>query len=148
MPGIYEYDRAPSGHVSRKPPLGNFFSGGNRGIHLFFVLSGFIIATVHAGDIGRPDRVSNYLFNRVTRIYPAVWIMTVLALVLYDASFGGSEKVSKLQPWSVAASFLLLPQSGDALVNVTWTLKYEIAFYALFAVTIASRWLGLLVIGL
>ncbi len=130
------------------PPFGDLFAGGNCGIDLFFVLSGFIIATVHAGDIGRPERISNYLFNRIARIYPAVWIMTVFALVLYAGSFGGSEKASKLLPWPVTASFLLLPQSGDALVNVTWTLKYEIAFYAMFAVMIAHRYLGLLLIGL
>ena len=74
--------------------------------------------------------------------------MSAFAIALYASSFGGSAKADKLAPWSVVASVFLLPQRGDALVNVTWTLKYEIFFYALFAVAIASRRLGFVLIGL
>lgn len=119
------------------------FNAGFRGVDLFFVLSGFIIAHIHAPDIGRPWRLGNYLFNRATRIYPAVWIMTLFAGTLYAAGFGGEDKAGKLAAWSVAASALLLPQAGDALVNVTWTLKYELFFYLVFAVLILDLRAGL-----
>jgi exopolysaccharide production protein ExoZ len=128
-----------SGHV----PFGGVFITGNRGVDLFFVLSGFIIAYVHAGDIGRPDRLANYVYNRLARIFPAVWIMTALAMGLYVVGFGGGDRADKLAPAAVLASSLLLPQSGTPLVNVTWTLTYELFFYALFAVLIVSRWAGL-----
>jgi exopolysaccharide production protein ExoZ len=124
-------------------PFGGVFGAGSRGVDLFFVLSGFIIAYIHAGDIGRPGRVGHYFYSRFVRIYPAVWITTLLALAVYLIGFGGPDKASKLQPWSIGASFMLLPQSGDALVNVTWSLKYEIFFYLLFALAILRRSIGL-----
>ena len=130
------------GHI----PFGNFFGAGFRGVDLFFVLSGFIIAYVHGGDVGRPERLPNYLFNRLARIYPAVWIMTILAIAVYASGFGDPDKTAKLAPQAMLASVLLLPQHGEALVNVTWTLTYEIFFYAVFAVAIVSRLAGLAIL--
>jgi peptidoglycan/LPS O-acetylase OafA/YrhL len=124
-------------------PFGGVFGAGSRGVDLFFVLSGFIIAYIHAADIGRPGRVGHYFYSRFVRIYPNVWIVTLLALAVYLIGFGGADKASKLQPWSIGASFMLLPQHGDALVNVTWSLKYEIFFYLLFALAILRQSLGL-----
>lgn len=127
-----------SGHT----PFHGVFSAGNRGVDLFFVLSGFIIAYVHRGDLGRPGRLGNFVYNRLTRIYPAAWIMTAFALAVYAVGFGGAGKGAKLDPESVAASFLLLAQHGAPLVNVTWTLTYEMFFYAVFAVFIVNLRVG------
>lgn len=128
--------------------FGGLFAAGSRGVDLFFVLSGFIITAVHRADWGRPERLGNYLYNRIGRIYPAVWVMSSFAAGVYAAGFSGIGHGGKLAPASVLASFLLLPQSGDALVNVTWTLKYEMVFYALFALVILHRWLGIAVLAL
>lgn len=130
---------AQAGHLA----FGGAFDAGHRGVDLFFVLSGFIIAHIHGADLGRPGRLGGYALSRVTRIYPAVWIMSALAVALYALGFGGAEKAAKLDPAALITSVLLLPQPGDALVNVTWTLTYEMFFYALFAVAIVNRRLGL-----
>jgi peptidoglycan/LPS O-acetylase OafA/YrhL len=127
-----------SGHV----PFRSIFNGGSHGVDLFFVLSGFIISYVHKGDLGHPQRLTNYLFNRVTRIYPAVWIMSSFALALYLGGYGGAAKAAKLTGYDVTASLLLLPQLSDALINVTWTLKYEVFFYLIFATLIVNFRLG------
>lgn len=127
---------------SEGTPFGGVFSAGYRGVDLFFVLSGFIIAHVHFGDMDRPDRLPNYIFNRLARIFPTLWIMTLLALVLYSVGFGGPEKASKLVPEAVLASALVLPQHGPPLVNVTWTLTYEMFFYAIFAAAIVNLRVG------
>lgn len=130
-------------HVnSEGTPFNGIFNAGHRGVDLFFVLSGFIIVSVHAGDVDQPNRLPNYIFNRLTRIYPAVWIMTLLALILYSVGFGGSEKAAKLVPEAILASTLLLPQHGSPLVNVTWTLTYEMFFYAIFAAVIINLRVG------
>lgn len=127
-------------HMLHEPFQGRF-AGGRHGVDLFFVLSGFIISYVHKRDIGEPTRLANYVFNRVTRIYPAVWIMSGFAFALYMAGYGGAAKAAKLAAYKVIASFILLPQPGDALVNVTWTLKYEVFFYAVFMILIINlRW--------
>jgi peptidoglycan/LPS O-acetylase OafA/YrhL len=129
-------------------PFAGIFASGFRGVDLFFVLSGFIIAHVHARDIGCARRLGNYLFNRAARIYPAVWIMTAFAGGLYAIGFGGAEKAGKLTVAGVVASALLLPQVGDALVNVSWTLKYELFFYVVFAVLILDLRGGLAVLAI
>ena len=112
------------------PPFGGMFSGGSHGVDLFFMLSGFIIGYVHNADVGQPNRLANYAFNRAARIFPAVWIMSSLALASYVVGYGGAAKA------------VLLPQLGDALVNVTWTLKFEIFFYLIFGASILNRRLG------
>jgi peptidoglycan/LPS O-acetylase OafA/YrhL len=129
-------------------PFGGVFGAGSRGVDLFFVLSGFIIAYVHAGDLGQPHRVGHYFHSRFIRIYPSVWIVTLLALAVYLLGFGGADKADKLSPGSIADSFLLLPQAGAALVNVTWSLKFEIFFYLLFSIAILRRSVGLWLIAL
>ena len=127
-------------------PFGGLFGSGDRGVDLFFVLSGFIIMATHARDIGRPGSVRLYFYKRFCRIFPSVWILTALAAAIYACQFGGTAKASKLDPWNIIASALLLPQNGPPLVNVTWTLTYEIFFYVLFAVLLLNRRLGMLVL--
>ena len=124
-------------------PFAGLFGAGSRGVDLFFVLSGFIIAYVHADDLGRPQRLAHYFYSRFVRIYPSVWIMTLLALAVYLSGFGGAGKADKLSLGSVVDSFFLLPQAGDALVNVTWSLKFEIFFYLLFSLAIIRKAAGL-----
>jgi exopolysaccharide production protein ExoZ len=128
-------------------PFGGVFGAGSRGVDLFFVLSGFIIAFVHKADLNRPAQIGKYAFARFTRIYPSVWITTLLALAVYLAGFGGAGKADKLSIGNFVDSFLLLPQRGDALVNVTWSLKFEIFFYVLFALVILRRSAGVVVIA-
>jgi peptidoglycan/LPS O-acetylase OafA/YrhL len=127
-------------------PFAHIFGAGYRGVDLFFVLSGFIIAHVHIHDIGRPARLRDYAFNRVARIYPAIIIMTILAALLYTLGFGSPSGASKLSVSGFTASLLLLPQAGDPLVNVSWSLKYEIFFYVAFATLILNVRLGLVLL--
>lgn len=124
-------------------PFGGVFGAGDRGVDLFFVLSGFIIVTTHAKDVGTSGRCVPYIYKRVSRIFPGVWILTTFAAITYACQFGGTVKAAKLDPWNIAASFALLPQNGPPLVNVTWTLTYEIFFYALFALIVVRPKSGL-----
>ncbi len=127
-------------------PFAHIFRAGYRGVDLFFVLSGFIITHVHIHDIGRPARLRDYAFNRVARIYPAIIIMTILAALLYTLGLGSPAGASKLSASGVMASLLLLPQAGDPLVNVSWSLKYEIFFYLIFATLILNARIGLVLL--
>ena len=56
-------------------------AGGIAGVGFFFVLSGFIISSIHWPDINRPAKFPVYLFKRIVRIYPVYW-MIFLALWL------------------------------------------------------------------
>jgi peptidoglycan/LPS O-acetylase OafA/YrhL len=138
-----------------RDPFGGLFANGGHGVDLFFVLSGFVIAFVHRDDWGSPHRLGIYLFNRAARIYPGVWIVSALAIALLLAGsrlgvpigLHGADRPHRLDPWSIATSVLLLPQTDVPLVNVTWTLKCEMFFYLVFALAILRRWcLGLLLL--
>lgn len=129
-------------------PFGPLFAFGGAGVDFFFVLSGFIIAHVHAGDIGRPERLRAYLTKRLTRIYPTYWavLLPLIAVFLAVPSFGkGHER----NPLVMLCSLLLLPlPGGEPVLVVSWSLCYELFFYLLFAVLIASRrWGGALVLA-
>ena len=123
-------------------PLGDLFASGYRGADLFFVISGFVIVTAYGPDIGRAEHLKRYLARRVVRIYPALWIASASALLVYLIGFGGRAKLVKLEPGALADSLLALSQNGFALVNTSWTLTYEVFFYALFGLAIADRRFG------
>jgi exopolysaccharide production protein ExoZ len=125
-------------------PIGGVFIDGYVGVHFFFVLSGFIIAFAHHSDIGQPGRLLRYARRRVTRLLPFYWLVTLVALpafIAYNSGLG--FRMARI----VAASFVLVPFAGahadGAVLDVAWTLFYEAAFYALFAVLIYRRNLGL-----
>ena len=124
-------------------PFGDAFHSGDKGVDLFFVLSGFIITYVHRKDIGQPKRAPGYVFNRLTRIYPSVWIISLFAIFVYFIGFGGAAKSVKLGYSALAASIMLFPQHIDPLVNVTWTLCFEMFFYVVFLIAILNRYIGI-----
>jgi exopolysaccharide production protein ExoZ len=125
-------------------PLGDFFVFGHAGVDFFFVLSGFIIFYVHAGDIGRPHRLMHYLRRRFTRIYPFYWIISLLTL----AAIAFSAHQEFPSAGQFIASALLLPVNDIVIVPVAWTLQQEIGFYALFSIMIANRGVGIALLGL
>ena len=126
-------------------PLDGLFTGGTVAVDFFFVLSGFIIFTAHAKDIGQPDRLRRYLTHRAVRIYPTYWIVLLcVALPLYFVAspFEGDIR----HPWYMIRQILLL-QTDRPVITVSWTLVREVFFYALFATLIVNRSLGCLALG-
>jgi peptidoglycan/LPS O-acetylase OafA/YrhL len=105
-------------------PMHGMFRFGHPGVDFFFVLSGFIISTVHSRDIGRPRALLPYAVKRLTRIYPIYWFATALAIALSGLGLPGDPAltVGSLAPGKLLASLLLLPQHSPPLVNVAWTL--------------------------
>ena len=126
-------------------PLGGAFNFGHAGVDFFFVLSGFIIHHVHHADVGRPASLGRYAGRRISRIYPPYWVATllVLALALIGRGTAGLPDVRHL-----LGSLLLVPHAQEPILGVAWTLEREAIFYAVFALAICSRTLGVLVFGL
>ncbi len=119
-------------------PLGNMFRTGFSGVFLFFVISGFIILTAHYRDLGRPGRLGYYLSRRLIRIYPFFWIV----LMVWGGwrIFTGGIDIPEL-----ASNALQFKGAPQLIIPVSWTLRYEIIFYALFIAAILNQWLGVLV---
>jgi exopolysaccharide production protein ExoZ len=105
------------------------------GVDFFFVLSGFIIAWAHWGDIGRPDRAANYARRRFYRIYPPYWCVLVPLAAAYFL-FPAAGTPSQHDPWNFVFSFALLPFPQEPVLGVAWTLVREIIFYVIFGLLI------------
>lgn len=124
-------------------PLFGMFSMGSRGVQLFFALSGFIIFYAHYHDLGRPERFGYYLYRRFMRIYPTLWVVWLVSAVGYANGFH-PDKAFKLDHANLVKSFFLYPLPGDHyIVNASWTLTWEMAFYLLFSLMVLHRALGL-----
>lgn len=100
------------------------FTYGFYGVHLFFVVSGFVILMTL-----ERSNVRQFVISRLARLYPAYWLACLLTFGILTA----------FQPFPYAIGF------GEFLVNLTmlqdfvkvppidgvyWSLSYELGFYA------------------
>jgi exopolysaccharide production protein ExoZ len=118
--------------------LSGFFSFGYAGVDFFFVLSGFIITFIHAGDVGRPEKLRSYATKRFLRIYPIYWVVLLALIPLFflfrNAGFGHETR-----PDVLFTSIFLLPHTLSPVLTPAWTLRHEVWFYLLFGLLIFLR---------
>ncbi|WP_367116260.1 acyltransferase family protein [uncultured Lamprocystis sp.] len=108
---------------------------GFSGVHLFFVLSGFIIFTVHFSDIDKPRRALSYIRKRFIRIYPTYWV----TLAILSSWFLFRDTITMKDVYQNIGLLVMPP----IFINpVCWTLSFEILFYILFLFLILNRQLG------
>jgi peptidoglycan/LPS O-acetylase OafA/YrhL len=114
---------------------------GSIGVHVFFVISGFIMVHICWDDFGRRGAIANFLRRRIIRIVPLYWLATIAALAFHkvSATHGANAGWSEL-----VRSLLFIPyrdENGDwsPILGQGWTLNYEMMFYAIFAVALALR---------
>jgi exopolysaccharide production protein ExoZ len=123
---------------SRQPGVG--FAG----VDIFFVLSGFLM-----WKIGRDSRPSLFLMKRALRIVPLYWLAT--SIIFMFAEFGFTNRV-KPDLGHLVSSLLFVPYATDygvfPLLQVGWTLNYEVAFYLVFALTLSTRYQAETITGL
>jgi exopolysaccharide production protein ExoZ len=124
-----------STYLPGRPWTTPFHVLGTYGVDLFFVISGVVMLVSTATWFGEPSAARRFLARRATRIYPPYWIVTAFVLVAYllVPSATGEHRSA---PPDVLLSFLALPQRGEPLLVVGWTLTYELVFYAVFAVAL------------
>ncbi len=113
------------------------FDVGDRGVEVFFVISGFVIA--HSIGRVRPDLpgAANFILRRQVRLDLPYW--TVIALAVVDAAVAARRSVAGPPPVPTAGAVLLnlfylqhVVPHGTHLLGVAWTLCLEIQFYLLF----------------
>lgn len=104
------------------------FDHGALGVDLFFVISGFVITAVTTGKFHSPRNAGIFLYHRVARIYPILWIFTTIAVAAYYllprlSQSGWNHAVS------IVSSYTLIPSQRPMLLLQAWTLSYELYFY-------------------
>jgi peptidoglycan/LPS O-acetylase OafA/YrhL len=103
-----------------------YFRHGNLGVHLFFIISGFVIFLT----LKKVNRGMDFAVGRFSRLYPAYWISGFLTFTIVTI-------------WGLPGLEVSLK---DALINITmlenwfnveyidpvyWTLTVELSFYAI-----------------
>lgn len=120
-----------------------------RGVDSFFFISGFIMVYIQGENIS----ARKFLFKRIKRICPVYYEFTIIALIIW--SFNPSLFNNAVNNRTdIIASLLLIPAKNGYmhLINVAWTLSYEVWFYSVFALFLVlfrkNYIVGLLLYGL
>lgn len=118
-----------------------YFAFGVSGVDLFFVISGFVIVW---SQLSKPRAPWAFMKNRIRRIVPLYWVLTVLAaiVILVSHSLGIPVEGGTLDFGSFASSLLFVSGAAGYQYPVLyqgWTLEYEMLFYLLFASTLFQR---------
>ncbi|MDX2367604.1 MAG: acyltransferase [Colwellia sp.] len=99
---------------------------GDLGVHLFFMISGFVIFLT----LDRVEKPFDFVVSRLSRLYPAYWFAIILTTaVVWIYGLKGQE-VSTLHTiinFSMLQGIFELPDVD----GVYWTLMYELIFYIL-----------------
>ena len=117
------------------------FSGpwdqGYAGVDLFFVISGFIMVWVAGYRPAGLGTIARFAFERVTRIYPLWWVFCAIMAAYFFVTYAqpaAPNVADSDSAWGYfAASMALWPQAQMPVLQVGWTLVFEMAFYAVFA---------------
>lgn len=106
------------------------FDFGHCGVHIFFVISGFVM--VYSTFSPSPAMLPrDFLMRRFFRIYPIYWAYALVYLV-----WKISESGEPIPTGDVFRSLALWPGYSSLLIGQGWTLSYEVYFYLCFAVVI------------
>ncbi|MEO3824091.1 acyltransferase [Actinomadura sp. B10D3] len=108
-----------------------WFDFGRYGVFVFFLVSGYVVPF----SLERRGSVRHFWAGRVFRLYPAWFVSVALALALGSAglSYGLPAALGE-RPWASTLAHLTMLQDllgVPNVVNVYWTLSYEMVFYLL-----------------
>jgi peptidoglycan/LPS O-acetylase OafA/YrhL len=129
---IQFYWPVPEGHglsaIAHK-----FIGAGDRGVAMFFVLSGFLLSMpfwrAHRAGRGMPD-LKVYAIRRLARIAPGYWLCVLVTAAIYGAWHTRWDQIALLLTLGFGNSLLsatYLPRFDGPL----WSISVEMIFYAL-----------------
>jgi peptidoglycan/LPS O-acetylase OafA/YrhL len=111
------------------------FRIGAKGVELFFVISGFVLATPFAKQHlleGRKVRLGQYFLRRVTRLEPP-YLLALLLMFLLKAVVSSRPVSELLMCLDASAVYLHNAMFGvtSLILGVAWSLEVEVQFYVL-----------------
>ena len=134
-------------HITSTAGLDLAWDVGSRGVDVFFVISGFIIAYIGS------KKPEHFFVRRLIRIVPFYWAATLVvfaAATLLPQFFRSTD--ASLQ--HLVPSLLFFPHlstSGEVQPTLIlgWSLNFEMYFYVLFALAllVSTRWAPILCVA-
>ncbi len=122
-------------------PLGDFFSLGNLGVQVFFVISGFVIPySMYQSGYTLPNAF-RFLAKRMVRLGPPSWIAMALMAIIYYGAIQLNGKPIEGMDWPgndwtaiLGNMFYAYASAGiGTFYSVLWTLEVELQYYLLIA---------------
>lgn len=140
--------RLPAGNIANEDLLDRFAATGHYGVHLFFIISGFVLALPFAAHrlAGRPPvKLRAYFLRRLTRLEPP-YIIAMLGLAAALSAAGAAH--APLLPHLLASLGYVhnIVYGVPSTINVVaWSLEIEVQFYILapalaIVFSIRDRW--------
>lgn len=114
------------------------------GVDMFFVISGFVIVFASRKLFATQGGWGEFMRRRLIRIVPLFWTaLTFRLLVLAAGAFAGAKAFPDLT--AIVTSYLFIPYDAQGfgpeypfpILDLGWTLNFEMFFYVLFACFIA-----------
>lgn len=134
---FHYFYKGPSEGWMRTPPvpvLADFAQYGYLGVHLFFMISGYVILmTAQNADL------RSFLASRVARLVPALWVCVLLTAGI---EWLVPEAPFRPEGWGqVLANLTLFPQAfGQAAIDgAYWSLAVELTFYGWISLLVMAR---------
>jgi peptidoglycan/LPS O-acetylase OafA/YrhL len=123
------------------------FPGGWIGVHIFFVLSGYLITTLLLREWDKTGRIGlgRFYVRRVLRLVPAYWLVLLAFVLSYVLSAEPADRPALWREFWIAATYrtnFMFDQSPH--LGFTWTLAMEEQFYLVWPLILV----GLLTLGL
>ncbi|MFM7177380.1 MAG: acyltransferase family protein [Bacteroidota bacterium] len=116
------------------------FPNGEMGVQVFFIISGLIMYHTTRNGEGIPQKSAwSFAFNRIIRIVP-LYLLVTFVYVADDISWQYlNENINR-----IVKTVFFIPQMTDSigpkygypLLDVGWTLNYEMFFYFIFFVSL------------
>src|SRR6267154_2169006 len=133
---IYHYVSGPFFLLGTQASGERINSQGLFGVHLFFIISGFVIFMT----INHARSVSDFTISRFARLFPVSCLSTLLMVTIVanfgsmscDCTFTTSQIITNLTMFNIYLGFGYIVTQG-------WSIAYEIAFYFWIAVLFATK---------
>ena len=110
------------------------FDIGRYGVHLFFMISGFVIFLT----INRIKKIEDFIISRFSRLYPAYWVAIMITFFSIQVfSLPGRETSLS----DLVINFTMLQEwfRVPHVDGVYWTLTVELSFYILMSLLFLTR---------
>lgn len=123
-----------------------FEPAGPMGVVLFFIISGFIMVHTTLRMEGNLSEAILFFIKRFSRIWPVYAVATLIYVLIRFGVTDFLQAEDTIVKLVKSLLFLPLggdigPHFGDPVLNVGWTLNYEIYFYIVFGLSMLfARW--------